>query len=215
MPEVEEQAHDATAYTKTYNLTPEETKAVELAQQQSSRTSFGRSFIEACRQFATRVGLADPLAPTITGLSPSTKVINTAAFVLTVNGTKFLSGSEVQWNGVVIPTTYVSSTQVTAQVPANVLTPAGTVPITVRNGSAVSPSSNFTLTATTLLEADPQSEDEPDEQEQPVPDMAWLKADIVTWLVDWGVDIDEPALENLTKTELLSLVEDVQSPPNE
>lgn len=45
-----------------------------------------------------------------------------------------------------------------------------------------------------------------------VPDSTWPKADIITWLRTAGVDITEKAATQLTKDELLALVDDVLSP---
>ena len=51
-------------------------------------------------------------------------------------------------------------------------------------------------------------EGQPDNQNIPtVPSMSWTKIEIVTWLLDNGVTLGEPALSNLNKSELLDLVE--------
>ncbi len=63
--------------------------------------------------------------PTITSLSPSTVYVNSAALTLTVTGTNFVSGDTVYFNGIPLTTTFVSSTQVTASVPATYLSSAG------------------------------------------------------------------------------------------
>ncbi|RYD86376.1 MAG: hypothetical protein EOP50_22500, partial [Sphingobacteriales bacterium] len=52
--------------------------------------------------------------PATTSLSPSSKIANTGAFTLTVNGSNFTMGSVVRWNGSARTTTFVSATQVTA-----------------------------------------------------------------------------------------------------
>ena len=48
-----------------------------------------------------------------------------------MNGTGFVSGAVVQWNGTPLTTTFVSATQLTAQVPATLIATAGTATITV------------------------------------------------------------------------------------
>lgn len=53
--------------------------------------------------------------PAITSLSPS-KIEGEKSFTLTVNGTNFVSGSIIKWNGTNITTTYVSPTQLTASI---------------------------------------------------------------------------------------------------
>jgi uncharacterized protein (DUF1800 family) len=49
---------------------------------------------------------------------------------ITVDGSQFVYGAQISWNGALVPTTYVSSTQVVAQIAAP--TP-GTYPLTVTN----------------------------------------------------------------------------------
>ena len=56
--------------------------------------------------------------PTITTISPTSATAGAAAFTLTVNGTNFLAGAVVQWNGATLPTTFISAAQLTAAVPA-------------------------------------------------------------------------------------------------
>lgn len=84
--------------------------------------------------------------PTITSISPPSKVAGTGAFTLTVNGTGFVSGtSTVRWNGSNRTTTFVSATQLTATVLAADIASAGTAAITVANGVAVSNGQTFTI----------------------------------------------------------------------
>lgn len=83
--------------------------------------------------------------PSITSISPTSRVANTGAFTLTVNGTNFTSGSTVRWNGTNRTTTFVSATQLTASIPATDITTSGTAAITVATGAAVSNSQTFTI----------------------------------------------------------------------
>ncbi len=71
--------------------------------------------------------------PGITSLNPTGALVGGAAFTLTVNGTGFVNGSVVQWNGSARTTTYVNSTQVTAAIPASDIASATTATITVFN----------------------------------------------------------------------------------
>ena len=71
--------------------------------------------------------------PTIGSLSPSSATAGGSAFTLTVNGTNFISGSAVRWNGTNRTTTYVSATQVTAAITAADIATAGTATVTVFN----------------------------------------------------------------------------------
>jgi hypothetical protein len=56
-----------------------------------------------------------------------------SSFALTLNGTGFVSGSAVNWNGTALSTTFVSSSQLTATIPASDIANAGTASITVTN----------------------------------------------------------------------------------
>jgi trimeric autotransporter adhesin len=63
--------------------------------------------------------------PTITSISPQTAYLNSPSFTLTVNGTGFVSGAAVYISSSALPTTYVSSTQLTATVSAAYLSNTG------------------------------------------------------------------------------------------
>ncbi|MBZ5564256.1 MAG: FG-GAP-like repeat-containing protein [Acidobacteriia bacterium] len=54
-------------------------------------------------------------------------------FVLTLNGAGFVSGSVVQWNGSALPTQFITSSQLTATVPAADIAAAGTASVAVVN----------------------------------------------------------------------------------
>jgi len=64
-------------------------------------------------------------------LVPDAVAPGAAAFTLTVNGTGFVKGSVVSWNGAPLATTFVSSSQLTAIVPAVNVATNTTVSITV------------------------------------------------------------------------------------
>ena len=69
--------------------------------------------------------------PVLTSVSPTAAVVGGAAFTLTANGTGFVSGSEVHWNGTARTTTFVSASQLTAAIPASDIASAGTAQVTV------------------------------------------------------------------------------------
>lgn len=71
--------------------------------------------------------------PTLTSLSPPTAYVNSPGFTLTVNGSGFESGAVVYWSNTALPTTFVSSAQLTAQVPASDLTGTGSDWVSVTN----------------------------------------------------------------------------------
>src|SRR5262249_22866512 len=61
--------------------------------------------------------------PVITMLSPGSGPLYGPDLTLTVNGSGFVLGSQVQWNGTNMATTYVSSSQLTALLPAELFAP--------------------------------------------------------------------------------------------
>jgi len=85
-------------------------------------------------------------APVIASLSPSSATAAGAAFTLTVNGSGFVSGATVQWNGSSRTTTFISATQVTAAISTADLAAPGTVPVVVSNpDGSKSPVLSFTI----------------------------------------------------------------------
>jgi hypothetical protein len=66
-------------------------------------------------------------------LVPMTAAPGGSGFTLTVNGTEFVSSSIVNWNGTALATTFVSSLQLTATVPAPDIATPGTASVTVSN----------------------------------------------------------------------------------
>jgi len=66
-------------------------------------------------------------------LVPTTAVPGGAAFTLTVNGTGFVNGATVNWNGSARTTTFVSGEQLTAAINAGDIAVGGTASLTVFN----------------------------------------------------------------------------------
>ncbi len=71
--------------------------------------------------------------PNITQLNPSSTAAMGPAFTLTVEGTSFASAAVVKFNGQAMATTFDNAGQLKAAIPANAITTAGTVPVTVTN----------------------------------------------------------------------------------
>jgi len=71
--------------------------------------------------------------PAISAISPSTATRGGPAFTITVNGSNFVSGSAVEWNGSARPTTQVNAGQLTAQISDTDISVAGTENVTVVN----------------------------------------------------------------------------------
>ena len=87
-------------------------------------------------------------APAISSLSPASAAAGGAAFTLTVNGSGFDSASVVRWNDSSRATTFVSSTQLTASIPAGDIATGGTATVTVFNpapGGGSSGGQNFSV----------------------------------------------------------------------
>ncbi len=89
-------------------------------------------------------------APVVTSVSPASVAAGGSAFTLTVNGSNFVSGSVVSWNGNSRVTTYVSATQLTAVILASDIASIGSFPVTVLNPAALAgPSNAVNVTVTT------------------------------------------------------------------
>ena len=91
-------------------------------------------------------------SPLLTSLVPSSATAGGATFALTVNGSNFIAGSVVQWNGLARTTTFVSSTQLTATISAGDSAIPGIAQVTVVSpgpGGGASNTLIFTVTTDT------------------------------------------------------------------
>jgi hypothetical protein len=85
-----------------------------------------------------------PTMPTISSLSPPAATAEGSGFTLTVNGSDFLSGAAVQWNGSALVTTYVNGNQLTAAVLSSDIAAPDSANVTVVNpGGSVSNTVTF------------------------------------------------------------------------
>lgn len=103
---------------------------------------------------ATTPGATETSVATLSAISPTTVVEASAAFTLTVTGNNFTSSSQVLWNGRVKTTSYVSATELHAQIDAADIAHAATVPVTVLTGTYVSNSVSFTISGATVTRRD-------------------------------------------------------------
>lgn len=90
-------------------------------------------------------------APTLAAISPASAAAGSGALTMTLTGSNFIAASEVRWNGSPLAAvTYVSSTSLTATVPAGLLATPGSASVTVHNpapGGGTSAPHTFTITA--------------------------------------------------------------------
>ncbi len=75
----------------------------------------------------------EALAPVLSSISPGSATVGSGPVTLTVSGLNFESASEVEWNGASLTTTFVSGTELTAQIPASDLAAASSAQVTVSN----------------------------------------------------------------------------------
>lgn len=78
-------------------------------------------------------------------LDPSSAVVGDPGFILTVNGNAFTKQSIIKWNGISLPTIYVSANQLQALVSSTYLRNIGTAQVTVSDSIKTSPSFTFLI----------------------------------------------------------------------
>ena len=88
--------------------------------------------------------------PSLKAMSPTTAQAGGTAFTLTVTGKSFSPGSLVEWNGSALVTTFLSTSQMTTQIPASLIASPGTSTVTVftstPGGGTSATSLTFTIT---------------------------------------------------------------------
>jgi hypothetical protein len=89
------------------------------------------------------------LGPAISSFSPTSAAAIGTQFILTINGSNFISGDTVMWGSTALATTYVNSTQLTATVPAALITSPATVPITVTGTNGTTRAASFSVSGPT------------------------------------------------------------------
>ncbi|MGA2715689.1 MAG: protease pro-enzyme activation domain-containing protein [Bryobacteraceae bacterium] len=100
--------------------------------------SAGKS--SAAQNFSIAITVPSAPAPVITSVSPSSAPAGSPTVTVTITGSGFTSGAGARLNGLSLGTAFMSSTTLTAQIPASDLTSQGTAQITVAN--ATGPASN-------------------------------------------------------------------------
>ena len=113
-------------------------------------------YIAAQYRFLTGQDPITATGPTLTAISPTTKVAGAGGFTLTCTGTGFITGrSIVYWGADPVPTTFVSATSITAAITAQQVATAGDVLVTVMTGPLATVSLPFTITPVVELEEVP------------------------------------------------------------
>lgn len=95
--------------------------------------------------FVLEPGSSTVPSPKVTALSPTKANAGGAAFTLTVAGTGFTSAATVKWNGVAVPTTYVSATTLKASITATQIGAPGTAAVSVVQSGATSNAVSFAI----------------------------------------------------------------------
>ncbi len=98
--------------------------------------------------FVTKLVAGANPTPAITQLTPSSSPPGSPGFNLSVFGTNFIQGSVVRWNGLDRETTFISSGELVAAIPAADVAAAGSAQVTVFNpppGGGVSNALVFTI----------------------------------------------------------------------
>ncbi len=104
----------------------------------------------ACSQYNTNLSIQTS-SSVLTFVSPSSATAGSQTFTITANGQGFTSGALILWNGKALITTLVSSTLLTAPVPASLLTTPGTVQVSVQIPGSASSGTNINNTTTTEI----------------------------------------------------------------
>jgi hypothetical protein len=94
-------------------------------------------------QTARQIWLQDGREPKT---QPASAMAGSAGFTMTVTGTGFATGAAVLWNNQALNTTFASSTQLVAKVPAALIAMPGMASVTVAGAGVTSPPATFTIT---------------------------------------------------------------------
>jgi serine protease len=134
---------------------PTLTPAQVLSQLQSTARTFPTGTESDCTTATCGAGIVDATGalgpnpePIVSSLHPTSATVDGVAFTLTVNGSNFVKSSVVRWNGSNRATSFVSTTQLTADITSMDATTGGVIPVTVFNqapGGGTSPAINFTV----------------------------------------------------------------------
>ncbi len=97
--------------------------------------------------------------PTLTAINPTSIIAESPDFKLTLTGSNFVKTSIVSFNNQQFPSTYISSTQIQAEIPSGSIQTAGQYSVSVNNpspGGGVSGAINFTVNPKITVEPLPE-----------------------------------------------------------
>jgi hypothetical protein len=104
------------------------------------------NYVNASAQVSLVVNAPSIPVPVISNLSPQSTLAGGPSFTITINGSGFESNSTAYWGASALSTTFVSSTQLSTQVPAASITTAGQSALSVTTpGPAGSTSNAYTF----------------------------------------------------------------------
>lgn len=84
---------------------------------------------------------------TITSLTPSSRNANSGDFDLTINGSGFVSGAQVNFGGSILTPASVTAAQIVVRIANSLIQTPGAIPVRVRQAGADSNSVDFTVAA--------------------------------------------------------------------
>lgn len=121
------------------------------------RLFLNNGYTRAATSPTVTVSTAINPSPVSSSLTPSRTFAGSGAFTLTVNGSGFVSGSEVRWNGASRTTTFISNTQLRASITAADVAATGPAQVTVFSpapGGGTSAALPFTIAPPPTLTID-------------------------------------------------------------
>lgn len=118
------------AFPATTNIVLGANGEIIFADSHNNRLRRIAAEVTTCTQTGTITITGSHPIPALSRLTPSLALLN-RPFTLTAIGTGFGPASKVRWNGEERPTTYVSSTQLLAAIPATDVTETGTAQVSV------------------------------------------------------------------------------------
>jgi hypothetical protein len=186
--------HDAALFATSVKQwkSPAQTEAANAAAVTAAQAEYANSEGQAVHDYKVLAGLS-PVAPVLTTLTPATIVKGTGTHSVAVVGTLFKAGMKILWDGVLLTPTALTATTCTVTPTKSATSKTVNVYAINYDGTLEARSNAKTFSYTDVVAV--------------VMTNSNTKAEIIAWLLDNGVALDEAALNSLNKSELLDLVE--------